>query len=123
MTTAREVKEWIGKPDQAIPTRVKLRITARYGGNCDVCGLPCGPLRKAEFDHRPALINGGENRESMIRLVCAPCHRVATYADVAEKSTTARIRAKHYGIKKPSRMPGSRNSKWRKKINGEVVMR
>lgn len=105
----RPVREWVGRDASTpLPARVKLRIFDRFGGNCDVCGLQCGPYRNPEYDHRPALINGGENRESMIRLVCRPCHRVATHADVAEKAATARVRKKHLGIKKRRRAMGYR---------------
>ena len=37
---------------------------------------------------------------------------------------TARVRAKHLGIKRSARpMPGSRASKWKQKLNGQVVLR
>lgn len=121
---SRELPEWIGSSDdQAIPARVKIRIFDRHGGNCCACTLPIrGKLRPA-YDHIQALINGGEHRESNLQLLCVPCHAVKTKADVAEKSVTARKRTKHLGIKKPSRFPGSRDSKFKKKIDGSVVLR
>jgi 5-methylcytosine-specific restriction protein A len=121
---SRTIPEWIGSTDdQAIPARVKVRVFDRAGGKCSACTLPIqGKLRPA-YDHFQALINGGEHRESNLQLLCVPCHALKTKADVAEKSVTARKRTKHLGIRKPSRFPGSRDSKFKKKIDGSVVLR
>lgn len=86
---SREVKEWIGKDDNAaIPPRVKLRIKARANDCCQVCGVRV--RYGGQFDHRPALINGGENRESKIEFVCKNCHSSRTKQDLAIKRVTAR---------------------------------
>lgn len=121
----RSVEEWVGaSADSAIPDRVKSRILSRQMDNCDGCGRALGLKLKAEFDHRPALINGGQNRESMIVAVCHECHGGRTQADVAEKAIVYRQRIKHLGIKKSSRpMPGSKASKFKRKMDGSVVLR
>jgi|SRR5665811_1206124 len=121
---SRLTAEWTAtNDDQAIPPRVKIRVFAKFYGKCAICTLLIvGKLRPA-FDHRVAIINGGRNSESNLQLLCVPCHKGKTKADVAEKSITARVRAKHLGIKKPSRFFGSRDSEWKKKINGTVVRR
>jgi 5-methylcytosine-specific restriction endonuclease McrA len=113
---SRATPEWIGaSDDQAIPARVKVRIFDRCGGQCRNCTLPIrGKLRPA-YDHIQALINGGSHRESNLQLLCVPCHAIKTKADVAEKSVTARKRAKHLGIKKPRTI-----RTWRR-FNGEIV--
>ncbi len=54
---------------------------------------------------------------------CGWCHKGKTAGDVAEKSRTARVKAKHAGIKRKSAWACSKDSKYRKKINGEVVLR
>ena len=120
----RSVEEWIGKTDdQAIPPRVRVRIFERHGGRCALCTrIVAGSLAPA-YDHTIALINGGGNRESNIQVLCQPCHLEKTGADVAEKAKVARVRKRHLGIKKPSKFACSRNSKWKKKISGEVVAR
>lgn len=121
---SRELPEWIGaNDDQAIPARVKIRVFDAFGGRCAVCSLQiAGKLRPA-YDHAVSLINGGENRETNLQLLCVPCHAIKTKTDVAEKSVTARKRSKHIGLKKPSRFPGSRDSGWKKKMDGSVVRR
>jgi 5-methylcytosine-specific restriction endonuclease McrA len=99
--TGRDRDEWIGRhPDSAIPARVKVRIYDRQGGRCDGCGRKFDAKLTPEYDHRPALINGGQNRESMIFAVCQVCHPERTRADVAEKSDTYGMRLKHILPKK-----------------------
>jgi hypothetical protein len=85
----RSVPEWIGKtPDTQIPARVKLRIKARANNRCQSCKILV--RGGGEFDHRPALINGGENRESKIEFLCRNCHVQRTKEDMALKSRSAK---------------------------------
>lgn len=123
---SRVVSEWIGaSDDQAIPARVKIRVFDAFGGRCAVCTLTiAGKLRPA-YDHAAAIINGGQNREKNLQLLCVPCHTVKTKTDVAKKSVTARKRAKHIGVelRKGRPMPGSRASGLRKRMNGTVERR
>lgn len=121
----REIPEWVADNDnQAIPARVKVRVFDRAGRVCAICTLPIvGKLRPA-YDHKTALVNGGQHRESNLQLLCVPCHAVKTKADVAEKSTVYRKRLAHLGLKPKGRlMPGSKASGFRKKINGQVERR
>lgn len=113
--TERPVPEWIGtKPETPLPPRVKLRIVLRQHGRCDGCGRKFDPKLKPEFDHRPALVNGGQNRESMIVAVCHECHSARTKEDVAEKSKVYALQAKHLGIRKSSRPFPKRRDPWGK---------
>jgi 5-methylcytosine-specific restriction endonuclease McrA len=97
---SRFVNEWIpANDDQAIPPRIKIKIFDKHGGHCALCTRKImGSLRPA-YDHRIALINGGKHAESNLQLLCVPCHKEKSRADVAEKSKVARVRAKHIGIK------------------------
>mgnify|MGYP001605238856 CR=1 FL=1 len=122
----RPVPEWIGKTDAtAIPARVRVRVFQSQDGCCAECGKKmavCG--EPFEIDHTTALVNGGENRESNLRALCGPCHKSKTRADVAEKSTVARKRRKHLGNRTTRQsLPGSRDSKWKRKIDGTVERR
>lgn len=103
----REVPEWIGKtPDTKIPDRVKLRIMEREGNRCWISGRVIRPGDLYDFDHKIALINGGEHRESNLFPALRDKHKAKTREDVAEKSITARKRAKHILPRAPSRMRG-----------------
>ena len=99
---SRATDEWIAThDDQAIPSRVKVRVFDRCDGRCVICTLKIvGGLLPA-YDHAQALVNGGSHRESNLQLLCVPCHKVKTRADVAEKSNTYRKRLKAQGQKKP----------------------
>jgi 5-methylcytosine-specific restriction protein A len=76
-----------------------------------------------EFDHVIPLIVGGENRESNLQFLCVPCHKAKTRLDVKLKAKVARVRKRHLGLKKPSKFACSRSSKFKKKIDGSVVLR
>ena len=120
----RATDEWIGKNDDtAIPPRVKARVFAAHGGICHLSGRRIQAGEPWDCDHIVALINGGKNRESNLAPALRDKHRDKTRADVAEKAIVHRKRAKHLGIKKPSRFPGSRNSKIKLKIGGGIVDR
>lgn len=122
----REVKEWIGKTDdEAIPVRVKLRVFDRYHRTCTECSKDISGGLFPAYDHIVAIVNGGENRESNLQLLCVPCHKVKTAADVGQKRVNNRVRAKHLGIKKTKGrpMPGSRASGIKMKIGGGWVRR
>jgi len=124
MSTARSTEEWIGAtPNAAIPKRVRLRVFERDGGRCHISGRKIMPGDAWDLDHVVALVNGGEHRESNLAPALRDKHREKTAADVAEKARTARIRAKHLGIKRKSTFAGSRDSRWKKKIDGTVVPR
>ncbi len=106
---SRSLPEWIGKTDDEIaPPRVKVKVFERFDGRCASCGLSIrGKLRPA-YDHQRALINGGENREANLQLLCEPCHKLKTKSDVAEKSQMYHKRLKAVGIKRKRRTIGGR---------------
>lgn len=122
---ARNLDEWVGATDDtAIPKRVQLRVFERCGGMCHISGRKIRAGDKWETDHILALVNGGENREGNLAPALSTEHRIKTNADVAQKSKDRRVRAKHLGLHKPqSVMAGAKASKWKKKLNGEVVLR
>jgi 5-methylcytosine-specific restriction enzyme A len=114
--TGRAVTEWIGRtPDSAIPPRVRLRVFEAHGGRDYITGQKIGPADKWAMDHKTAMCNGGENRESNLGPVLEVTHKVKTASDVAERAKVARVRAKHLGLK-----PKRPWSKFRKRMDGTV---
>ncbi len=96
---ARSTDEWIGATDDSRPPpRVRLRVWEREGGRCWISGRKIMPGEPWELDHKIALINEGENRESNLAPALKDKHRVKTNADVAEKAVITRQRQKHLGI-------------------------
>jgi 5-methylcytosine-specific restriction enzyme A len=122
---SRSLPEWKGKTDDtSIPARVKLRIFERHGGHCNGCTRRIGGTLSAQYDHIVPLIAGGANAESNLQLLCSECHKQKTGQDVAEKSVIYKKKIKRLGLKKKrSTMPGSRDSGWKKKMDGTVVKR
>ncbi len=98
----RTVPEWIAEnDDQAVPQRVELRIFQKHNGICPICTRA---LRAGQWDcdHKIALENGGEHRESNLQPVChAPCHRDKTKADRKLKAKADRTGKRAAGIRKP----------------------
>ena len=114
---ARSIKEWVGKTDDTkIPPRVRERVFDRANGICHCCNLPIKvPFETWDADHRIALINGGENRESNLAPAHSHCHIKKTRQDVAEKAKVASVRgsisaqsARHQSF--PARNNQSRHS-------------
>ena len=123
----RSVPEWIGTtPDTAIPARVKMRLRV-FTFECPVCRRPDYLWRDtdSQVDHIVALVNGGENRENNLQIICGSCHKAKTATDVAEKAVVARKRKKALGIKaKPKRpLMGTVASGWRRRMDGTVERR
>lgn len=97
---------------------------------CEGCGGVL-KLKGYEIDHRIAEALVVDKSKSLTaedgQLLGPCCHRGPngkTARDVKaiakSKRSERKIRA---GIKKPSRMPGSRDSRFKRKMNGEVVLR
>lgn len=120
----RSVDEWIGKNDDAMPPeRVRLRVFERHGGVCHLSGRKIRPGEKWEVEHVLAISLGGENRESNMAPALVAPHRIKTAQDRRTKARNDKVRKRHLGIRKPSKMAGSRDSKWKRKLNGQVVLR
>jgi len=95
----RAIPEWIGAtPNTPVPPRVKARVFLAYDGVCYLSGRKIRPGEPWECEHIIALINGGQNREGNLAPALAEPHKAKTADDMAIKSKTARIRAKHLGI-------------------------
>ena len=106
---SRSVPEWIGKNDDAkVPPHVRLRIFEREKGICHLSGRRITPADQWDLDHKVALCNGGEHRESNLFPAIRSKHREKTAQDVAELATVRAKKAKHFGIKTPKRSWPSR---------------
>lgn len=97
---SRQVPEWIGRtPDSRPPPRVRLRIFQREDGRCYLSGRKIAPGDAWELEHKIAIINGGENRESNLFPALKDKHKEKTKADLAEKSHVADLAKSHIGAK------------------------
>ncbi len=76
------------------------------------------------FEHVRPLGLGGEDSDDNIRLTCKGCASEKTKADMAAITKAKRQKAAHLGLKKSKTpLPGGRASKWKRKMNGQVVRR
>jgi 5-methylcytosine-specific restriction endonuclease McrA len=105
------------------PRKIKAQAALRAQGKCERCGtrLRTGYI---EYDHEiPDYMGGAATLENCV-CVCRSCHAHKTAkVDAPRIAKTRRNFRKAHGIKKKSRFPGARNSRWKKKLNGEVVER
>ncbi|MGH1350756.1 MAG: HNH endonuclease [Methyloligellaceae bacterium] len=100
----RKTDEWIADhDDQAIPVRVKLRIWEREGGKCHLTGKKIMPADKFEYEHRIALCNGGEHRETNIAVALKAPHKKKTKKDRNLKKKTDRLKKKHFGLNRKAK--------------------
>lgn len=110
---------------QEFSAKTRLEAFRRCGGMCEGkdCGIRLRPARW-ECDH---IIPWEFSRDSTIenaQCLCAPCHAEKTSKqDIPAIAKSNRIQRREAGIRKPSTFPGSRNSRWKKKIDGSVVPR
>lgn len=97
----------------------RMRIFEASGAQCHICAQPIRVGDKWEIEHRIPLALGGVDDESNMRPAHRTCHATKTKADNAAWSKAKRMRAKHIGADRPRGW----QSKWRRKINGETVLR
>jgi 5-methylcytosine-specific restriction protein A len=122
----RSVPEWIGKnDDEQPPPRVRIRVWERYGRRCAHCTRNIRIGDKWTCDHIKAIINGGENRESLLQPLCNWCDVVKTSRDLAIKSATYRRIISHYGQKEPKGRPlmGTIRSGFKRTFHNGTVRR
>jgi 5-methylcytosine-specific restriction protein A len=127
----RDVPEWIGKDDNAMPpASVVRRIYEQQERRCPICTRELQP-GKIVREHWKPIWAGGANRESNLRLVCTiPCARDKTRGEAKQRAKADRCLTKHLGLKPPKKrsgvhrapkrrpMPGTKASGWKHKLDG-----
>lgn len=105
-------------------SKVKLAAFDLAGGQCSKCTAKLAP-GNVRYDHRVPDALGGEPTLSNCQVLCRSCHDAKTAReDVPVIAKSKRIRQKHAGARvSPRPMPGSRASKWKRKMDGTTVRR
>lgn len=103
--------------------KVKAAAALRAKGHCESCTrkLMTGDYH---YDHIIADALGGAATLENCSVVCRSCHsEKTTKADVPAIAKAKRRERKRFGIRKRSTFACSRDSQWKKKIDGTVERR
>lgn len=107
---------------RSISPKVRVSLFALADGRCHICERRIRPGEKWDLDHRIPLALGGADDTSNLAPAHEACHRGVgskTSADLTCIAKVKRIHAKHIGAKRPTGW----QSKWKRKMNGTVVLR
>jgi 5-methylcytosine-specific restriction endonuclease McrA len=90
-----------------------------------VYGTTFTALDRPEFDHIIALRDGGENRETNFHAICRAAHATKTAREAKDRARVNSLKAKHLGYERKASqpMPGSKASKWKRRMDGTTVLR
>lgn len=102
--------------------KTKAASFDRCKGNCEKCQVRLS-VGKYRYDHIVPDWMGGDNSLENCQVICLSCDKPKTSKDQTDIAKTKRIRNKHLGIKKRSSFACSKDSKWKKKMDGTVVRR
>lgn len=108
---------------QEFSAKTKLAAWQRSNGHCEHCTRKLYP-GDTHYDHINPDGLTGEPTLTNCAVLCRSCHRIKTVErDIPAIAKAKRRERKQAGIRKKSRMPGSRDSKWKIKVGGGVVLR
>lgn len=112
---------------KTLSPRARLTCWERHGGVCVICREKIDGVREEWIvEHVVPLAMGGPDEPSNMGPAHARCADKKTRGPDGDLATVARAKrrkARHIGIRKPSKFPCSRDSKWRKRIDGTIILR
>lgn len=108
--------------------RMRLKVWEAHKGICKLCGGKIDGVRERWIvEHIIPLALGGEDTEANMAPAHEGCALAKTFGksgDIAKAAKAKRVKSKHLGIKKSKNpLPGSKGSKFKKKMDGSVVPR
>jgi len=106
---------------RSLSQRDRAAIHLRQNGRCAICNIKLR-VGQYEIDHIQALIHGGTNNTDNLRAICTDCHKDKTRSDVQAHKKVGRIQVGGRQRKGPP-MLGSRNSPFKKHVDGSVTRR
>lgn len=112
------------EPRKPLTSKQRMAMFVRHNGICCVCGHTIDGVRQSWDEHINPLWLSGDNKAENRAPAHAKCARVKTAGEATDRSHTRAVAERHFGAKRPkSVMPGSRLSKWKRRMDGTVVMR
>lgn len=108
-----------------ISAKERVRLFALHGGVCHLCGGKITVGEAWDVSHEIPLAIGGADDDANRLLAHRKCHRAHTSeTDVPAIAKAKRREARHIGARQSRNpLPGGRQSKWKKKMDGSVVER
>lgn len=109
-----------------ITPKMRAGIFMKHGGVCHLCSMKVLPGEEWDVSHEIPLEAGGKDDETNWYVAHRKCHRTHTATvDAPLIAKVKRIHHRHIGAKAPSKnpIPGSRNSPWKRKMDGTIVRR
>jgi hypothetical protein len=102
----------------------RLRIFEAGKGICILCEQRIKAGDTWTVEHIRALALGGADEDANCGPAHEQCRRIKDKADVAAIAKSKRMKIAHFGGRlSRNPLPGSRASKWKRKMNGTVVLR
>jgi len=103
--------------------KTKAAAFARSRGFCEACRAYLYP-GKFHYDHDRAAALLGDAKLENCRVLCVNCHGEKTSTEDVPRIAHAKRQERAFiGARKAPVMAGSRNSKWKKKLDGTVERR
>jgi len=103
---------------------MRLKLFEDAAGRCYLCGFKIQAGQLWEVEHRIPLALGGADDEANMAPAHKSCHAPKTAEDFGRIAKAKRQKAKHFGMSRSANpMPGSRASKWKRLMDGTVVLR
>lgn len=103
--------------------RERVRLFDLHGGRCHICEQKIKVGEAYDLEHVVPWILTRDDSDDNVKPAHKSCHRAKTADDIAAIRKADRIRAKHINAMPKKAFPGGIGSKWKKRMNGEVVPR
>jgi 5-methylcytosine-specific restriction enzyme A len=107
------------------PARALMARLLEFGGRCADCRCKTGGAAGLDWDHIHPLAMGGADELDNLQPLCRGCHKAKTKTDAAQIGKARRMDQRNAGIKRQPRnpLPGSKSSKFKRRIDGTVESR
>lgn len=107
-----------------LTSKQRAQLFVEHDGVCCICHHKIDSVRDMWDEHVNPLWLNGDNAASNRAPAHVECARVKTAREAKTRAKGRRIAEKHMGARKAKRpMPGSRASRWKKKLDGTVEPR